>query len=232
MRCISHFPNYKSGISCPGLIPYLSSYHSYRELLDLLSTLSVEKNNFIFGHLPFSKTVSKLLEEEHVVVLIPIRDPRDVIISQMNYIMSNKNHSLNSYFASLSSNIERLKALIIGVDSPVKKQRLLPINEIYRQMKGWTKNPRSLVVYYENLVGPRGKGSELKQKNEIYKISNKIGVSLRKSDIENICDQIYCPQTPGFRKGVAGDWQNELGPDILETFNLCAQETLLEWNYN
>lgn len=69
-------------------------------------------------------------------------------------------------------------------------------------------NPHALVVRFENLVGPKGSGSEILQKNEVKRIANYLELTVSDEEIEEVCQKLF-GGTKTFKKGQIGTWKSK-----------------------
>ena len=88
-----------------------------------------------------------------------IRDPRDIVVSQMFYVLKRKRHSHHQHFSSLNSDREKLMTAIKGEPSV----NTTSIGERLEKYSGWL-DSGAFVVRFEDLIGYRGGGSEDKQR--------------------------------------------------------------------
>ncbi len=103
-----------------------------------------------------------------------LRDPRDVAVSQLHYIKRLKKHPIHEAFMGLPSDSERLMLCIRGGE--LGERRMLSLDERYRRFSGWAEDGGSVVVRFEDLVGPRGGGSEEAQVGAVRAVAEHVGV--------------------------------------------------------
>jgi len=79
-------------------------------------------------------------------------------------------------------------------------------------------NQLGLVIKFEYLVGPKGRGDLDLQRLEIIKIANYLNITLNDEQIDYICRNLW-GSSESFRKGIIGDWKNYFTEEIKEEFN-------------
>ena len=63
---------------------------------------NVRKGQFFTGHIPYQDDLIEYLISEHVKSIFILRDPRDLVLSSLHYILGLKRHYLHSFFADSS----------------------------------------------------------------------------------------------------------------------------------
>ena len=125
----------------------------------------------------------------------------------------------------------RLELLINGSDLGGLRPRIPSIDEYYRGMTPWLSEGNALAIRFENLVGPKGGGSFEKQRGEIEKIINNLGIELEADEISKICLMAYDTSHTSFRKGQVGNWKEYFTKSLSKKFNEVAGDILHEWGY-
>ena len=60
---------------------------------------NVRKGQFFTGHIPYQDDLIEYLISDHVKSMFILRDPRDLVLSNLYYILGLKRHYLHSFFA-------------------------------------------------------------------------------------------------------------------------------------
>jgi len=229
MRIISLLPGLKRGVACPGKYPYLSINHSKEELRQTLN--AINSGGYLCGHVMYSPQIYNELNEFRVKTIQVIRDPRDVIVSTAFFIEKYTQHLHHDHFIKIPFLTSRLELLINGSDPGELFPRIPSIDEYYKGMKPWTSEGNALVIRFENLVGPKGGGSFEKQRGEIEKIINNLGIELESEEISKICLMAYDTSHTSFRNGQVGNWKEYFTKSLSKKFNDVAGDILQEWGY-
>ncbi|HEY0551528.1 MAG TPA: sulfotransferase domain-containing protein, partial [Verrucomicrobiae bacterium] len=74
----------------------------------------LEPNTYIKAHVGYTSAIVRLAEKHDIRPIIIIRDPRDVIVSQVHYVMKSPKHFLHRAFSELASDEQRMDAAIDG----------------------------------------------------------------------------------------------------------------------
>lgn len=173
----------------------------------------LSRGTFTVGHMPFDGQVAQELAACDVKTLITVRDPRDLAVSMMHWIMRESDHPLYGVFQELPTDTDRLLAVIDGVDG-----KLPDLKTVYERYSAW--ETAGFLVQYEHLVGRQGGGSDTLQKKVIDGIFKHCGIDLPAEIIADIQGKVYFKKARTFRKGVIGDWVNYFDKDVLG----CYQE--------
>lgn len=167
---------------------------------------------FVTAHARFHSEFRNITEELQYKRILLLRDPRDVAVSRTFYLQRDMLHQHYRYYTeTLKSNEERLMASIhgIGSDGGEYLRRPLPsIGETFSRYLSWMDDPSTLVVRFEDLIGPRGGGNAKKQLEEIKRIGTFVQRPLDHEQAQRIAQKMYGTGSLTFRKGQAGDWQN------------------------
>ena len=104
------------------------------------------------AHLHYSEHTEKALSRINALHLFIYRDPRDVLISEANYLASmNRWHAMHNLFSRFDTEDARVELAIVGCDKagfPNVKARLYP----YLQ---WLGRRSVIAIRYEDMVGPQ-----------------------------------------------------------------------------
>lgn len=191
------------------------------------------------GHLGYNIDTKEKLLAKNIKVIFVSRDPRDIAVSLVHFVMLNKwGHPLNPYLKQLNTHEERLLAIIKGVDLSQEEQRLyniksIPsIKEFTESRFNWIDESSICAVTFEELVK-----SEPSQNQAMLKIINFLwedlsSLNLTKMDILAKMKQNIRQETSGtFRKGAIGDWRNEFTADCKQAFKSVAGDLLIRLGY-
>lgn len=104
-------------------------------------------------------------------------------------------------FAGVQSDEARLWAAINGVDGVVSKA-----SETLEKFSGWLRGG-ALIIRFEDIVGSRGGGCDLKQRQAVRDIADFIEVKLDSYQAAHICNGIFNPSTLTFRMPQVNGWR-------------------------
>ena len=161
-----------------------------------------------------------------------LRDPRDRVVSYA--------FKIKKFHPKLKRNISNLMLDTIkhyGITTytyfshiPVYKN-MGDISEYYDLYMPWFDYPDLLVVYFENLVGPKAGGSKEKQIDEIKRIANFLEVELSEEQVLSVADNIF-GNTHSFRDPKIGRWKEFFTEEHKRAFKATKMgQFLLDFGY-
>lgn len=182
---------------------------------------------YLRGHVQYSEAFASLLEERRFRVLHLVRDPRDVAVSHVHYVLDRPRHLFHSFYRDLGSWEKRLAFSIEGGWIPGVGY-VVSIGERYRLMEGWERYPGSLTLRFEDLVGPRGGGDSESQRAALHRLGRWMGRS--EEVVERIGSKVFGSSST-FREGRIGGWREAFGERHHELFAVEAGDMLERWGY-
>lgn len=199
----------------------------------LAALRSMAVGQFSKAHIPFMPPAPAFIEEQGFLMVTMIRDPRDAVVSFFHYIMRQPRHYLHASYAKMENDHERLLATILGFEDA---QGELPVqlNDIgwrLRNWLGWKDQSYCLALHFEDLVGSKGGGDALRQREEIAKLLRHLGVEPEPFLLTRIADQAFNPKAHSFRKGKVGDWRNCFSEAHKAAFKRVANWALVHYGY-
>lgn len=177
--------------------------------------------------------LSTVVDKCNVKVIFITRDPRDVCISLVHYVMKNPEHDLHSYFQTLPDDHTRLLKTICGFkfSDSNRERHWASIDAFFRNRLGWLTHPNCCSVTFEELVGPNGGGDYIQQELAVRRIANHLGMWLIEKDITNIINNIFSTRTATFRRGQIGNWRQEMLQEHIDAFKEVAGQLLIDLGY-
>jgi len=226
IRCLSLFPR----LTYTG-IHYTKGSTENGQLESLLKRTG--KSRFSAAHLWWSSDGSRLLKGSSFKSFLMLRDPRDVVISGVFFILRRQQHRCHEYFSSLPGMDARITASITGVDASRSSTNtgLDNISDRFSRFTPWIGEEYNLLVLYENLIGSKGGGNAARQIEEIKKISRHIDQPLLPHEIIFIAQRTFSPRSATFRKGVSGEWAKYFTESHRKVFKDLAGHLLTKLGY-
>jgi hypothetical protein len=190
----------------------------------------VGRGSYVTAHIPFSRELAADLAESGMKMLLVLRDPRDVVVSQAKYIAETPAHWLFDYYRALSEK-ERIRVSIVGVReaTPHGGGSL----SIYDRLKGtlpWIQEPFTHATYFEKLVGPRGGGSREDQLKELGNIVSHLAIRCSQKKVQEIAESLF-GGTSTFRRGAIGSWRSCFTEEHKRLFKEMAGQLLIDMEY-
>lgn len=218
-----------------GLILGKKSYH-YPHLVEKPSTMMSlvekwEKKHYFFDNHTVTPEIIKELKHKNYKIITIMRDPRDQLLSILNWSLSGKWGTFRPKLplAKLSKE-EQIDELTLGerygwqaLEGCYKDScdlfllRSLPSSFVY-------------VARFESLVGPQGGGSLDEQVLEIINIAAHLNVPMTVKKAKDIAKKTF-GGTSTFHKGVIGSWKSCFTEQNKENYKVTYGELLIDWGY-
>lgn len=176
---------------------------------------SLKPLDFCSGHLPHSKELIKLVQQNSIKMIVVMRDPRDVVVSHARYVADTEGHPFYDHYDKLSYD-ERLSASINGAKAG--KIKMLNIADRVKSILPWMDQPNVHVIHFEKLVGEKGGGSKKVQTAELKRLITFLEIELTDAQIDALADKVF-GGTGTFRKGQIGEWRKELSEKHINKMN-------------
>ena len=169
------------------------------------------------------------MHEKKVIQLFIYRDPRDVVCSEAHYITAmNRWHRLHNTFKALPDKKSRIRFAIEGDLKDIAPVPYYDIGKRFECYKGWIKNPNTLTIRFEDLIGEQ-------RKNVISGIITFLKphfCSLPDTILTDCVAKIQPGKSHTFRHGGGvSAWKRNFAPEHIKLFKLYAGELLIELGY-
>jgi hypothetical protein len=221
LKCLGEIPGYEfSGHEVDWSDPALA-----------LRTLeSIQPGEFAKGHIPCFDQARDFVRNHNLLVFNMIRDPRDNVISLVNYLMKHKHHPLHPYYARLASDEARILATIIGFGDEQGEPVIRDIGWRLNNWVGWDKEARVTNLRFEHLIGPKGGGDRAAQLGEINKILHDLGITADQL-AETIAEKAFDTGVHSFRQGRIHGWKDVFTDEHKSAFKSAANWALVHYGY-
>lgn len=177
------------------------------------------------GHAPYSDCLHTLLKENGCRTIYVVRDPRDVIVSWAHYVPTVAWHyGLNGLHGLPLE--ERVKRILDGYRSG--RFIIESFSNVLARSSGWMNKADVLTIRFEDLVGAKGGGDDLKQLQTIEKVGSFVGRSTYEA--VSIVEQLF-GGTKVFRKGKIGSYKEELPEGVIEEINAKLAGYIIDMGY-
>ncbi len=216
-RCL----NLISGVTDTDIhVDYLTPKEEIKQIL-----AAVPPSHFVSSHLTPEPWLLRSLEHGGYVVLLMIRDPRDIVVSYIHYVLKEQTHFLHQRFSQMEDLNERLMATILGIQEN-EQLLLLDIDSLCRGFLQWQGYEICRTIRFEDLIGPMGGGTSARQHEAVASVADHIGISMDSKTASEVSDKIFDPKSPTFRKGTIGSWKDEFTPEAARQMDRLAAELL------
>jgi hypothetical protein len=161
-----------------------------------------------------------------------VRDPRDVCVSDAFYVARTPGHRLHAHYQGLDES-GRIMASIVGVESGALDGDApsLGIAEHYKRFLPWLERGPGMVARFEDLVGPRGAGTDEAQVKAVGGIVEYLGLDMGTAEIERVRGDIFWEGASTFRKGQIGSWSDHFTLDHTSAFDTAFGDMLQSFGY-
>jgi Sulfotransferase domain len=193
------------------------------------SFAALQPNQFIKAHVGYTTAIVRVAEKHGIVPIVVIRDPRDVIVSQVHYVLSTPTHMLHRAFKEINDRERCFDAAING--GFLRDILLEDIRTRCLSLDVWLKSPRSIVVRFEDLVGDRGGGDEELQVNTVRSVFERAGIKKTEEETRRIAAELHGPGKKTFRKGQIGEAWKEMTPAQLARMDDMLEDIYAQWGY-
>lgn len=208
------------------LVPTVSeaNLHRWGGLDGLLARL--RQGQIVVSHLRYRPEHLEVIERRGVRPIFLICDPHDIVVSQVHYVSRRSDHRSHRLFRSMVDDRERLRLAIVGDPS----HDVASIGERLDRFAGWL--PNSLVVRFEDLVGPDGGGDRARQLAALRDIDAHLGLNAGEDATAAVAGALFSRQSPTFRSGAIGGWRSSFDPDLEATFDAVVGDRLGVYGYD
>ncbi|MGX6648987.1 sulfotransferase domain-containing protein [Maricaulaceae bacterium MS644] len=174
-------------------------------------------------HLPFLAPVADALRDAERRSIFVWRDPRDVLVSMLNYARS---QSKPEHLAKRLAELDDEDALISLLEG---HGDLIAFADYVDGFLGWIGQPGVLTVCFEDLVGPEGGGTAERQRRTFEEICDHLGVEADPERVAYAARAAFNRRAGTFYKGRTGAWRDHFSPKVAEAFNAHAGQLLSRW---
>ena len=185
----------------------------------------VRPGQVLASHLRFRPEYPAILDSRQVRGIFLIRDPHDIVVSQVHYVSKRSDHRAHDLFAGLPDMKARLRVAIEGDAA----RRLPSIGERLDFFAGWLDT--CLVVRFEDLVGPGGGGEPAAQSATVESIYEHLGMQVDPATRGSICDQLFSKDSPTFRQGSVSGWKGVFDGELEALFDEVVGDRSLPYGY-
>lgn len=167
-------------------------------------------------------------------VLFNVRDPRDVLVSSLDYLLHKRDVALPyPGLYVLMDIVERLEGRGRQMDfllDEISLSILGPLHPItvFRDMRYLALHPKCVTVRYEDLAGARGEGSDERQVSAVAAVLEAFHLE---GDARRLAERLYDPGAAMFNEGRIGRWREELSDAQLRTFERHYGDVLAAYGY-
>jgi len=187
---------------------------------------SIRPGQVVVSHLRFDRTYGDTLQRHRVRGLFLIRDPHDIVVSQVHYVAKRDDHQFHGLFADRPDLREKLRLAITGDAA----HDLPSIGDRLDYFAGWM-DSGCHVVRFEDLVGPGGGGSAGAQEAAVASVFRSVGLATDDAEVRSICSRLFSSDSPTFRKGSIGGWRDAFDAELEQLFDEVVGDRAARYGY-
>lgn len=216
----------------PGMPPVnRDAANRKRDQKGILAQLSaMQPGDIRYGYLVAKKPYVNVLKQNGWATVFILRDPRDVAVSLMHYIVEKQvKHDFHEAFHTIwTTPHARLKAIIEGARLP--HSRLSDPATQYSMYLDWLTYPEVFVVRFEDLILNRretlGRILDFVQQRGAWRLA------LAQEQALDALEAAIQPHRSGtFRKGQPGEWREWFDEDLKRLFKERTGDLLIRLGY-
>jgi hypothetical protein len=178
------------------------------------------ENAFVLDHVPYAPALANALAERDIRMVALLRNPFDVVVSLAHHLQKQPEPD-----TPRDLSMHALQHWICGGANPSTAKRNFAL------MHGWVGDERTLVLRFEEIVGPRGGGLFSDQLAAGLKLCDFLGVDMKAADMTAMLVRSFRPDIALFRRGQIGSWKEEMSPSTAEQVRLLYGGIFESWGY-
>jgi hypothetical protein len=186
----------------------------------------IRPGQVVCSHLRFSERYPTDLDVNQVRGLFMVRNPRDLVVSQIHYVTKRSDHRLHDLFSALPDAKAKLRLAIAG-DA---EHNLPSIGQRLGYFEGWL-HTDLLVVRFEDLVGDAGGGDAGRQRDTLRSIFGHLGVDAGQKRLDAVSERLFSADSPTFRKGAIGQSKDFFDDELEELFRRSIGDRAAPYGY-
>ena len=195
------------------------------------------------GHIPHTPAIAAWLAEQRIDHVFIYRDPRDVTVSVVHYIMRDcqPRHAYYPTVRSWSSHHQRLMNTIRGIGAGCNSAACNPpesfpnVKSYTEQFLGWLDDPHTCCLRYEDIASEHAGIVSPQAEHTVKRIMSYLGIL----DNSNNCSSVQAVLRRGldptrshtYRTGRTGTWRDEFSPEHIAAFKEVTGDMLVRLGY-
>ncbi len=189
-------------------------------------------SHYVLGHLTYDPSVEEVIIDRNVRMVTIVRDPRAHVISWAHYLLTTRHVPGREWVVSSYPDMESLvPVLVTGIGTPGVPPYLPDVGERFRRYSGWSRSETGLVVRFEDLVGARGGGDDVRQRETTDRILEYLGLAGPNLQTSDVAGKVFSTSSATFRTGRIDGWRAELSTSLADEVADRCGEQMEAWGY-
>lgn len=186
----------------------------------------IPRGFFMTAHLPKSEAILKVRQNSDLKVVLMLRDPRDVLLSNAHYIPQDRRHRFRRALAKFDSIEDRLRLLILGDE----RTGIPGVRWTLERYAGWIDSADCL-IRFEDLIGRSGGGDDSRQRAVLGEAATVLGIRLSSAELSDVGSALFDEKSPTFRSGQIRQWVADFPAEAHRLLENKAGDLLAKMGY-
>lgn len=230
---------------CLFLLPKMTFSGTHFSISDYLRTRdeldpAVEKafsrcpnGMYVTTHARYHPALAEIISRQGFKHLLIVRDPRDILVSQVFWVLKQPNFYHYDFFAhQCRTDEERISVFVERRDPEVPgRPGNIPLLDNVAAFLPWLQDPSVHVVRFEDLAARGTTDAEAVQRETVRGIASFVERPLDDARLRAVAAKMYGKGGLTFRKGQAGDWRNHFTEAHKQAFKESTGDLLVRLGY-
>jgi len=174
---------------------------------------AVTVGEYMMGHMPWSAPLATLMVALDYRQVVILRDPRTLLLALL-FLDEMMPRFLTDDFAQLTP-LQQVEKLWVGGYLPRADVNLQPFATVYRSMLAWRGTPNTLLLRFEELVGPQAGGTDRQQQQALAELATFLALPLDET-LRSRVDQIVDPSAYTFVQAQRSNWLEAVDRAVID----------------
>jgi hypothetical protein len=177
---------------------------AFERLLDGLAAMP--DNSYLHGHFVFDPELHRRARDAGISIVFLYRDPRACLASLAHFLLDR--HEPASLARRLPGrDLSTVLRFLVEGDAEAP-----PFEDFYTPYDGWREAEGVTTLRFEDVIGPRGGGSDEAQHAVLTSLAERIGWHGEPARLATAIGRTFNPSAGTFRRGTIDGWQDDLRP--------------------
>jgi hypothetical protein len=183
-------------------------------------------NTIAHGHFLPADRLKHFVAQKGVSTIFVTRDPRDVLVSMLNFSRARK---LPVHVTAMLDPLSDEEALLLLLEG---RDKLVPFASYFDAYHDWLSAPGVTFFRFEDLIGERGGGDDVRQHQMCARLAELAGFASGESAVETARERMFNVRAGTFFKGQIGAWRQTFTPTVGRIYEREAGWLAARWGYS